>query len=169
MRIQRRNSGLGAGGHEGVQAGEEVGVRHLSGLAQAIQAFLQAGVGDGFQQVVGGGLFEGGHGVFVVGGDEYHAAAMGCGGGGFQAGEAGHADVQEGDVRGQIRQGGLGGEAVLDHGGDGELRPQALQAPRQVVGQQGLVLGDQGAHGSSSRTCTPPPAWPEMLTRPASP
>lgn len=107
--------------------------------------------------------------MFVVGGDEHHTAARGRGGGGFQAGEAGHADVQEGDVRGQIRQGGLGGEAVLDHGGDGQFRPQALQAPGQVVGQQGFVLGDQGAHGSSSCTRTPPPAWPEMLSRPASP
>jgi hypothetical protein len=48
----------------------------------------------GFEEVVDGGGIEGGDGVFVVGGDE-DDAGVGGGAGGFEAGQAGHADVEE--------------------------------------------------------------------------
>ena len=97
------------------------------------------------QQVVDRAALEGVDRVLVIGGDEHDLRARaGVGGqrGDFQAGQAGHADVEEGDVRGVFGQRFHRAGAVLAFGDDLQRRPRALEFGHQCMPQQGFVLGD---------------------------
>ncbi|KAG1540470.1 hypothetical protein G6F50_014360 [Rhizopus delemar] len=112
----------------------------------AIAGRQQPLVADRLQQVIHRALLEGVDGVLIVGGPEHHLgtrAQLGQRARHFDATDAGHADVEEGDVRlllGQLlqRRG-----AVFAFGHQLQLRPQAAQLLPQRLPQQFLVVSDQ--------------------------
>ncbi len=102
----RQAAGGGALGQPFGEAGQIFGGGEPG--AEAGHGGLHAGAGDGFQQVVERGFFEGLHGVFVVGGDENGPGnPIGREGGEHaEAVHAGHTDIQEDDVGTKIVEGG---------------------------------------------------------------
>lgn len=107
----------------------------------------------GFQQVVDRTPFEGLDRVLIVGGDEHDLGAqphLDHAGRHFEAAQAGHADIEQGQLRA------VGGNrfqraaAVLAYGHDLEPRPHVLQLGRQGVAQQQLILGHHAFHGAVS-------------------
>ena len=94
-------------------------------------------------------------GVLVIRGHEHDLRARtGLRGGSrhFQPGEAGHADVEEGDVRRVLGQGFDRAGAVLAFGQHVQLRPGEAQLVDERLPQQGFVFGnDAGAHGLRHR------------------
>jgi hypothetical protein len=63
---------------------------------------------------------------------------------------AGHLDVHEDEVRGELADAVEGTRAVRAH--TDELEPRRVGDPGgEALGRQRLVLGDQGAHGRADR------------------
>ena len=93
-------------------------------------------------------MLEGLHGVLIKGRHEDHARAALDALRHLQAGEAGHLDVEEGQV-GLQRRDALGGFLAVSRGvHDLQPGPQPGQFGRQRAGQVGFVVGDQaGGHG----------------------
>ena len=137
-------------------------------MAARLQRRLRPGAGlreplglHGLEHVVHRSMLEGLQRVLVVGGHEHDqrqraAGVIGpvlgqclCG---FEAGHAGHADVEKHDLGPQ-------GQRLLDRRRavahvrhDAQLGPRARELGLQVGGEQRLVFGDQGggvAHGGS--------------------
>jgi hypothetical protein len=98
---------------------------------------------------------EGARGVFVVGGHEHQlrhrrlvgGPAVGQLGGGAQAVEAGHADVEEQHLRQQAQRLAHGAAAVAGGGDDLQFGPGGGQLGLQGLGQQRLVFGDECGAG----------------------
>jgi len=123
----------------------------------------QGGVADRLEQVIGGGGLERRQRVLVVSGDEDHPAAARRLRH-LQPVQARHADVEKGEIRLQPLQRQQRLHAVRRAGGDGEFRPQPVQALRQVLRQQRFVVGNQGGghvQASTGRvsSATTPRGW----------
>jgi hypothetical protein len=88
--------------------------------------------------------------VFVEGGHEHHPGVALDALRHLEAGQAGHLDVEEGQVGLQLGDAGGGVDAVARQVDDLQFRPQRQQLVAQVVGQVRLIVGDQGAHDAVS-------------------
>jgi hypothetical protein len=100
----------------------------------ALAGGQQALVADRLQQVIHRALLERVDGVLVVGGDEHHLGAraqLGQRARDLDAADAGHADVEEGDVRLRLGQLLQRTGAVLALGHQLQLRPQPAQLLHQ--------------------------------------
>lgn len=118
------------------------------GAAGAIDGLLEAGEFEGFEEVIGGVDLEGLEGEFVVGGGEDDGGLEGIGevAEDFEAGHAGHLDIEEDEV-GLV--GGDGIEGFLSVGGFGEelgVGDLGEELADPFAGE-GFVIGDKGGEG----------------------
>jgi hypothetical protein len=103
----------------------------------------------GFQHVIDGAAFERLDRVLVVGRDEHDGALVANVARRFHAGFAGHADVEEGQVRLQFVHHLHGFVAIFGLANDVQLGPYLVQAQAQLVAHQSFVVGnDSGRHGA---------------------
>lgn len=93
-------------------------------------------------------MLEGLDGVLIVGGDEdqMRNAAPCCD---FEARQAGHADVEKGDVGSEPAERVERRRSMVYDGDDVELGPLPRQPGSEIGSEKGLVVGDQCA-GSGS-------------------
>mmetsp|Transcript_53828 Transcript_53828/g.149367 ORF Transcript_53828/g.149367 Transcript_53828/m.149367 type:complete len:254 (+) Transcript_53828:886-1647(+) len=141
----------GAGRHARQQPLERLGqgvVAACGALAQPRHAGQQALRFQGLEQIVHRTGFEGLDRVLVIGGHEDDARGALDALGHFEAGQARHLDVEEGQVGLQGRDG-LGGlDAVGGRADDLQLRPGLGELGLQILHEMGFVVGDQGGgHG----------------------
>src|SRR5471032_2110873 len=145
----------GAGGGPAEQQGAELALdvgrllaeQRLQPRAGGLEPFGA----DRLEQVVKRALFESLDRVLVVGGDEHQVAAIEQHARRLDAGQAGHADVEEDDV-GLVLAGQRHGlDTVARLGDDLQLRPGFLQAAAQLRAHGFLVVGDQRAAAQSGR------------------
>jgi hypothetical protein len=159
---RRRGAGNGRTPRQLVQQlVQQLPVRHpgLQPREHALARGQQAFVGHRLEQVIDRAALERIDRVLVVGGDEHHLGARTerlQRAGDIDTGDAGHADVEEGQVRPQRFQHLQRGGTILALGDDAQFRPQPLQLRDQRLAQQRFVLGDQGIklHGAA-----PVPGW----------
>jgi hypothetical protein len=123
-------------------------------LFGAVERAMEAGIVEGFQEIVEGSCFEGAQGILIVGGNENDgwrkiAAEE------FEKVEAvalGHLDVEENQVRlgfADLRQG-LGSRATLACDFDFRIEPQKY--PEVAAGQRFIVDDDRtNLHGAKAR------------------
>ena len=130
----------------------DIGTRRERRL-QALDGRLEPRCLHGLEKVVDRRALERLQRVLVVGGDEDEQRKGAVVVGPvlcqrlrrLEAAHAGHADVEEDDVR-PVRQGLLdGGFAVAGDGGNLERRPQGGELGAQTLGEQRLVFGNDGA------------------------
>src|SRR5471030_1025146 len=157
--------------HHGLDPAQVFGLRGGGGPAEQQRAQLPLDVGwlfaeqrfqpragglepfaaDWLEQVIERALLEGLDGVLIVGGDEHQVAAVEQHARRLDAGQAGHADVEEDDV-GLVLAGQRHGlDTVARLGDDLQLRPGFLQAAAQLRAHGFLVVGDQRAAAQSGR------------------
>ena len=148
QRLAARRCAAGAAPSRSSSAPSAAGVGVAVGDArlQPLHGRGQALGRDRLEQVVDRAALEGVDRVLVVGGDEHDLrarAGLGRGGGDFQAGQARHADVEEGDVRLVLGDRFQRAGAVLALGDDLAARGQAsAQLVDQRLAQQRFVFGD---------------------------
>jgi hypothetical protein len=149
-RRQRRRRRCGQQALQGREQLAVVGGRPRERTPHALHRARQALGRHRLEHVVDRLVFEGRHRVLVVGGHEHHARAAFDALGHLQAGEAGHLDVEEGQI-GFERRDALGRfDAVRGHVHDLEFGPGRAELGRQLAREVRLVVGEQGArlHGA---------------------
>src|SRR5471030_1659891 len=147
----------GAGGGPAEQQGAELALdvgrllaeQRLQPRAGGLEPFGA----DRLEQVVKRALFESLDRVLVVGGDEHEVAAVEQHARRLDAGQAGHADVEEHDVRLVLAGQRHGLDAIGRLGDDLQPRPRFQQARAQLAAHRFLVVGDQRGGAALAARC----------------
>src|SRR5712671_1215782 len=119
--------------------------RPADALLEARHGRSEPGRIGGLEHVVRGSLLERGEGVLVVGRHEHDMAAAAHLARHLEAGEPRHLDVEEqhvGRMRFDLPQ---GRDAVARLRDDVKIRPERAEQLRELLAQQRLVLGNDGA------------------------
>ena len=135
--------------HQRRQVSRRAGRLLLNAFAQARHRLAQARHFHRFQQIVCRAILKGSDRVLVVRGDEHHMRAVANLGRHFEAGLAGHADIEECDV-GLVRMKRLQRRhAIAAFGDHVQLRPHLGQRVADARQHHRFVVGNQcGGHAA---------------------